>query len=85
MHPPVDADVYAAFLKELGKDWTFSYLSNAGQRGKRIWPWTHVAYTRILGNSAAMSIMRRFGIDVVRPEPFHDARNFMGAADRYAA
>lgn len=82
MHPPVDAELYRAVEAVCGKGFAFSYLVKAGQRGKRLYPYTVTAWERLTMNGAVRDILKRQGVWLEKPEPFYEGRRFMGDTDQ---
>jgi len=82
MPPPVDDYIYRDIIAACGKDFAFSYLAKAGQREKMIFPFTVVAFERLMESRSAREVFQRHGIWLQKPEPYHEGRRFMGDTEQ---
>lgn len=73
--PPVDATLYDAVTNICGKDYAFSYLSQARQNGKTVEPFTKVAWNRLKDRRDVMEAFRRLGYQLKEPKPWHPGRD----------
>lgn len=85
MHPPVNAEIYQDIIAACGKDFAFSYLLKAGQRGSVVYPFTVTAWERLMGNAGAREVFRRRRVTLEKPQPYHEGRRFMGDTERAEA
>jgi hypothetical protein len=71
--------------KVCGEPFAMSYLSGAVARGGSITPWTQTGEIRLRQNSAAMGVLRTFGLKLQKAElfgsPSHPATLLMMAAE----
>lgn len=70
----VDEEIYRAVADAVSPDYAFSYLLKAEQFGRRLVPFTRVAWDRLVTNPYAMDALNRLGVTLVRPEPWSEAR-----------
>lgn len=82
MLPPVDDYIYKAIIAACGKDFAFSYLAKAGQREMKVYPFTVIAFERLMESKAARDVFAKLGVYLVKPEPFYEGRRFMGDTDQ---
>ncbi|WP_453977334.1 hypothetical protein [Brevundimonas sp. Marseille-Q4549] len=74
MNSPVDGEIYKAVSEAVSPDFAFSYLVKAEQHGRRITPFTRVAWERLTSNPYAMEVLNRLGVTLVRPQPWSEVR-----------
>lgn len=70
----VDYEFYAAVAKATSEAFADSYLSGAEHVSGRLLPRTHIAWTRLRENSAAMRVMNQHCVKLIEPPYFDPAR-----------
>jgi hypothetical protein len=70
----IPSALYDAMAEACSPQFAFSYLSKASMVGRKLLPYTHIAWERLRASPAAMAVLSKLGVELMEPEPFNPHR-----------